>query len=209
MSDKNPKNKRFTCNETVATTPGGITFDPFVWIKYNRTAVFLSTSSVIFFLVVSYYYIAFLFAAVVLAYKSWVFWVYSAKQFTADSNAGLIISVKPPLAAVATNLANAGGDYPVLKIIEYKVKRRIRIGDRIGTIALYEQGDDEHAVYWRDFFPIPIEYATEDKQQIAAEIQRYPASQWDAIRRGVSQLDKPYKEGLYHIDQSESDWRYV
>ena len=49
MTAENPKKKRFTCNETVATTPGGITFDPFVWIKYNRTAVFLSASSVIFF----------------------------------------------------------------------------------------------------------------------------------------------------------------
>lgn len=209
MSNGNPKKKRFICNETVASTPGGIRFDPFVWIKYNRAAAYLSAGSVILFLIISYYYMAFLFAAVVFAYKTWIFWTYSAELFTADSNAGLIISVKPPLAAVATNLANAGGDYPVIKVIEYKVKRRVRIGDRIGTIGLYEQSDDENSVYWSDFFPIPIEYATEDRQQISAELQRYPGSQWEAIRRGVSQLDKPYKTGLYRMDQLDSDWNYV
>lgn len=201
-------NKKYTLdNNTTASNPGVIILNPLVWAKYNiKNVTLLFTSllvSVLLSVFISYYLLIFVIISVLI---NTYYWLRSKEHFTADSNGGIIVSTNPPLAAVSTNLAKYGDDYPAIKIIKYNVKKDIIIGDKIGTVAVYSEGEDDELDYWDDFFPIPIEYATNNKDSIELEIQSYPKEQWEAIRNGVNQITKPYQIGLYHVDKDCSDW---
>ncbi|MFD2095444.1 DUF3239 domain-containing protein [Corallincola platygyrae] len=198
-------------NDTFASTPGMISFKPGVWFKHDRKKIislvlFLLTSVLFGFFVTK---IAFLFVPVA-CYMNWYYWIAASEHFTADSNGGIVISKNPTLVAVSTNLAKFGGDYPVIKVIEYKPSKFVRVGDRIGTIAVYEAHEDDDGEsfinHWVDFEPIPIDYATDDRSEIRREIARYSDEQWEDIESGVSQLTKPYSPGLYRVHIADSDW---
>lgn len=201
-------------DETQASNPGKIKFDPWIWLKYDTKKIVLLTSTLLIslFLVIkfSYYFVViFLIALVVNFY----YWFSKKEHFYADSNGGIIISEEPPLAAVYTNLAKFGayGDhYPVIKVIKFEVNRAIQVGDKIATVAVYsalKSDEDETSDFWGDFFPLPVEYATNNTQEINNELRSYQKEHWEILTDGIKQLDKPYSLGLFRINIHSSDWQ--
>jgi len=202
------RQKRITIsNETIASNPGEINFNPFVWFKHKTTTILLLFSTIHLAIVltvsVSNY---FLILAIIAIAINALYWIRSKEHFTADSNAGLVISEQPKLVAVSTDLTKYGGHYPVIKIIEFKVKREIMIGERVGTVATYIGALNDETPYWLDFFPEPIEYATDNQIELQSALETYPEEQWQAIERGLSELVEPYQPGLYRVDIQGSDW---
>ena len=94
-------------------------------------------------------------------------------------------------------MANHEGDFWAVTIIKYKVKRQLEIGERVGTVSTCLSSDDEYLPYWAIFYPIPIEYATDNTAEIRNEIESYSDSQWEIIESALNKIDKPYKEDLY------------
>jgi hypothetical protein len=201
------KDKKVTLdNNTYASNPGNIDFNNLVWLRYYFKIpflIFLSLiASLLLMLMYSYYFSIMLLVTIVIHE---FYWIRQKEHFTADSNGGVIISTSPALAAVSTNLGKYGGDYPVIKIIEFKVKRPISVGEKIATVAIYSGVDDE-IEYWDDFYPLPVEYATKNQQDIKAALNSYPEKQWQTIKEGVAELKLPYKIGLYKVRKQNSDW---
>lgn len=121
-----------------------------------------------------------------------------------DSNGGVIISERPRLVAITTDLTKGIGSFPVVKIISYKKKGKI--GDRIATVALYTASTENNLPNWIDFNPIPLNYATNDVTEIERALQSYSEKQWSSLERRLSQLQKPYQEGLFKVDLESSNW---
>lgn len=198
--------KRTICSDTVASNPGNVNLKPMVWIKYN----FLATSMLFLSVVVSVgLTLGLSFICAILIWetvsRNRFYWLRKKEHFRyGDSNAGIIISTNPMLVAVTTDFTKGFGRYPVIKIIKYKGKGKI--GDRIGTVALYAGAEDESIPYWVDFVPIPIDYATDDIAEIQRAIDSYDPMQWQQIEDGLAQVPKPYTEGLYIIRDETSNW---
>ena len=191
-----------------ATNPGNVILKPMVWIKYN----FLTTSILFLSVIVSVgLTLGFSFICGVLAWRAIsetrLYWLSIKEHFRyGDSNAGIIISTNPMLVAVTTDFTKGIGEYPVIKIIKYKGKGKI--GDRIGTVALYCRAADDSVPHWCDFTPIPIDYATNNIAEIRRAIDSYAPTQWKQIEDRLAQVPKPYAEGLYIIHEETSNWDY-
>lgn len=195
-------------NSTVASNPGKIRFKPLVWLKYKwpTASLFLLALVIMALLAVFTDHVVFNVLAIVAVVVNVIYWIRCKEHFTADSNPGLVISIHPPLVAVWTDLTKGIGNFPVIKVIPYKVKRAIELDDHIGTVAVYSHGNGPH---WSDFNPIPIEYATEDRRDIDREVDNYEEWQWGVLQEGIAELARPYRPGLFRVHEAESDWNQV
>jgi len=199
------KKKLTIDNSTVASNPGQIRFKPLVWLKYKWPAASLFLLGLVALALLALLKGGVLLygLAIVAVLVNVIYWIRCKEHFTADSNPGLIISVNPPLAAVWTDLTKGLGNFPVVKVIPYKVKRDLEVHDRIGTVAVYSHGEGPH---WSDFNPVPIEYATDDRMDIDREVENYEEWQWKLLEEGIAELPRPYRPGLFRVQEAESDW---
>ncbi|QQQ28013.1 DUF3239 domain-containing protein [Chryseobacterium indoltheticum] len=193
-------------SNTVASNPGRVKVMPLVLMRHIHEPIFLLIAllaSIAFTIDVSLIWggIALLiFLAVNIFY-----WRRKKEHFAhGDSNGGIVISENPKLVAVTTNLSiGFGGNYPVVKIISYKGKKRLN--DRIGTVALY-QGSNNTTIHWEDFFPVPVEYVNNNKIELENVLQSYSEESWKVLQNRIQQINKPYREGLFKIYSEESNW---
>lgn len=193
-------------NDTYASTPGEVSFNPTVWIKHRplvpaTSALGLLTIFMIYGITSK---ISLIFLISLIGYAGYS-WIKIKEHYTADSNGGVVVSTNPTLVAVSTDMSKGNGYYPAIKIIRYTPKRPVRIGDKIGTVSVYED-NYEYKDYWSNFYPLPIDYATDNPVEIHNEIERYPQEQWDDIKYGLSKISKPYKPGYYRINDVHTDW---
>ena len=199
--------KRIVDENTVASNPGNVVFNPLVWMKYHTTLAFGVIFTVLLIAALMIFASIWLILPALFVFlpKAIYFLRYKKEHFQfGDSNGGIVISDNPKLVAVTTNLSKYGGSYPVVKIIEYKGKSNL--GERVGTVALYFGSEDESCPHWMGFDPIPIEYATQNKKGLEEAIQSYEKSQWIEIEERLKQVPTPYKKGLYRIEEKNSNW---
>ena len=207
MKEKDKEKKAFTLdNTTTASNPGDIKFEPLVWFLHRKftVSVFVALLTLTLWLSVKVSYFLLFFSALMI-YVNAYYWVRVKEHFTADSNPGMIISVSPPLYAVYTDLSKGNGYYPAVKVIPYRGRKAININDRLPTVALYFD-EDEDSPHWSDFNPLPVEYATSDKASIEGELSSYRATDWENLTAGLSLLPKALKVGLYPLKTADSDW---
>lgn len=201
------KNKTKTLsNNTIASNPGGVNFLPWIYLRYYPISGLSLAALLISSLFLLTYSLHFLVFPVLIFSANSFYWSQKKEQFKfGDSNPGRVIHTNPTLIAVATNLTKYGKNFPVIKVIKSPINN-LAIGDIIGTIAVYSAGKDESLPHWVDFDPIPIECATNNKEEIDAALRSYNIGQLEALDFGVSTLEKPYKKGLYKIHSANSDW---
>ena len=201
--------KNFTVdNDTFASNPGNANLNPFIWFIHNYQIVSILGASFIIslFLVfkISLWFIIILSLSLII---NIFYWLRKKEHFkSGDSNGGLVISINPKLVAITTDLTKGFGHYPVVKIIHYKTSKKIKIGDKIATVALYSSSTDDSLPHWIDFHPIPLSYATKNKSTHQSAINSYESTQWEDLEKRLTEIDKPYKIGLYKVDVKNSDW---
>jgi len=208
------KKKLTLDNNTTASNPGSINFKPMIWIKHDLETVIPFVVALVFFIILSFVYSYFWLVIVLFILAKGMYYFVSIKEhFTADSNLGVVVSKKPLLLAVYTDLTKGNGHYPVIKIIDYKGSKDVLFGEKIGTISTYSQSDEESFLYreggtpyWVNFYPFPVTYATDDQKEIQQTLSTYPEGQKELIMDCVKQLPKPYKKGLYRVNIQNSDW---
>jgi hypothetical protein len=116
-------------------------------------------------------------------------------------NPAIVVSHKPPLIAVSTDLSTGGSCYPVIKVLTHPLWRmaggRPPVGTRLATVALYEgSGQSGH---WDDFDPIAVNCATSEQKEVERVLAGIPSSEWDDLEQGLAQVPRPYQPGLYRI----------
>ena len=165
------KKKKFTLDNSISVSnPGVLNFKPMVWVQHDLETVSAFVAALLLFVVLGFTYSYKWFLVVLcMVLASIYYFVRASEHFSADSNLGVIISNKPLLLAVYTGLTKGYGSYRVIKIIEFKSKKRVRVGAEIGTVSTYSRDDkdsflysNEDVPYWFNFYPLPVTYATDD-----------------------------------------------
>ncbi len=209
--------KKYTLDQsTSASNPGKIKFKPSVWVWHDTKNVvtYAALFLVPLVLTILHSWLWGLLALSALALNIY-YWLHVSEHFSADSNLGVVISVDPPLVAVYTELQKYGNAYyPAIRVIDYKVSKPIKFGDEVATISVYQDDDDDSYMniehepdFWVGFRPLPVEYATDNAEEIQAELDSYPVGQRALIMALVEQLPKPYEQRLYKVNVENSSWK--
>jgi len=186
-------------NHTIASNPGNANLNPFVWFLYNYKLIALMTLGLLLFI-----YLAakislwFIITSIILFGINTFYWLRKKEHFhSGDSNGGILISINPNLVAVSTDLTKGFGDFPVIKIITYKTSKKLKLGDRIPTVALYSESTDDNVPHWIDFTPIPLSYATNDKNVIQEGIDSYSTDEWNDLETRLKEVPRPDKKKAF------------
>lgn len=203
MSDR----KKYTLdNSTEASNPGKIEFNHLVWFRHKTISVLILFSFIPIFAFLSFKFsYFFIIGLAIAALINLFYWVRAKEHFTADSNPGLIVSESPPLYAVYTDLTKGFGHYPVIKIQKYDAHKSVKIGDKIATVAVYSNGNGDDSPCWSDFFPLPVEYATDNQDSIRQEMESYSDQSWLNIDNALENIND-ISVGLFKITNKNSNW---
>jgi hypothetical protein len=125
-------------------------------------------------------------------------------SFKGDLNPGKVVSIKPLRLAVTADLSMDGREYKVLKIIPSNIKycngRRLKIGDRIPTAALYYY-PNEREKRWGDFDPKPVQCFTFSRFKVEYAKNRIGKQYWDELDEAIDSMPVEIQPpGLYKID---------
>lgn len=125
----------------------------------------------------------------------------------------IVISIKPLVIAVYTDLSKMGGGYPVLKvttIIDNKKSRIKKVGDIIPTIACYCASGNN--IHWLDFDPIPAYYASSNTEELQRVRETISEEDLEKLKRFCSEYlsdfdPEAFIDGdLIEIKNEDSNW---
>lgn len=202
MSDE--QNSWTLVDSTRASMPGNLKVNPFIWIRFYPIwpliwflSLFLSSALTYF------YHWLFLIPVIILTLINIFYWQRVTEHFLYGCvNPAVIISLNPVKFAVSTDLSKGTGEYPVIKIIEKNLSKvcgkKTKIGAVFPTIALYQKSD-ETLPYWDNFFPYPVDCATNNIEIIKNILHGFTEEDIAELKFGLTQIQKPYKCGLYFI----------
>lgn len=202
--------KNFTVdNDSWASNPGNTNLNPLIWFTHDFKNILGLTTllglSVFLTIKISGW---FSILGILLLAINIFYWLRKKEHFkNGDSNGGIIISTNPTLLAITTDLTKGFGEFPVIKIIPCSALKNAKIGDKIATVSLYTASVNEELPHWIDFNPIPLFYATNNKEILKKAIESYNDEQWKNIQNRLIEIKKPYKPGLYKSEIQTSDWK--
>jgi len=106
------------------------------------------------------------------------------------ANSGVIVSERPCLVAVFTDLTRDGETFwPVIKIIRQPLGRfghePVVLGGRVATAAFYVPPDDEQSTRWDGFSPICIDCATGNGAEGRRCLESIGQAEWEALEAGL------------------------
>lgn len=194
---------------TSASNPGGVLVNPITWARYHPTAVFLLVLGVYVFAMSSYLDTLWnLIPLSIMLVVNYFYWRSKSDHFKyGDSNVGLIVSSRPSLAAVTTNLTKGSDNYPIVQIIPYYPNKHDKVGDAIPTIATYLAAVDEEIPHWIGLRPIPVKYANGNKKVLENCMNSYEDEQLIQLKNRLKEIPTPYQIGIYLVEKEESDWK--
>ncbi|MDF1696697.1 MAG: hypothetical protein P1U56_12725 [Saprospiraceae bacterium] len=194
-------------SHTIPEYQGDMQLNIFRWIRFNFKHVMKSLS----FLIISgvlmikiHWVFAFVFIGSLL-YNIW-YWIHTFNRFKGgDVNLGKVISLRPTLVAVASDMRKYSGDYPILKIVETKLpKTDMELDKIIPTIALYN--DNPHGYpFWAEFHPVPVSQGIGDRNHIDQMLSNFSQSKIDTLNDYIEKT-KTYQTGIYKVDEETSNW---
>ncbi len=124
--------------------------------------------------------------------------------YCGDVNGGIVVSERPCLVAIYTDLTQGGLPCPVVKVIEQPLDRAFAypppIRTRVATAALYFGTIGGSA--WDDFDPITVNLGTSDAEVIRRALESIPQGNWDFLEQAIRLLPRPFAPGLYRVFQA-------
>lgn len=115
-------------------------------------------------------------------------------------NPGIVVTSKPPLIAVFTDLTTGKAPHHAIKILPQPLQWMKNgvppVGTRLATVALYE--GNLHKGYWDDFYPIVVDCVTGNQTDTQRVLQSIPDWEWEQLEAGLGYL-RTTKPGLYTI----------
>lgn len=198
-------------SSSAASNPGMVQVNYLHWfLNYPLWPIIWALSLVVFAVLTYMVHRGFGVPAFLLLLMNRFYWTRVREQFRYGCvNPGVVVSLRPLLIAVSTDLSKGVGEYPVVKIINKRLTsiagQRPQIGTRVATVALYSQGTDSAKPHWIDFDPRPVDCATTNIAQITRVLHSIPAEEWQQLERWLPQVPKPYTPGLYMIQQEHGD----
>lgn len=123
-------------------------------------------------------------------------------------NPAVVLSLNPPLIAVASDLTMGQGAYPVIKIISKSLPTANGLppqtGSRLATVATYQFPLDKSQAHWADFHPRPVDCASGDPAVLEKVMASLADNDWDELISWLKQIPQPWQCGLFHIQPVKS-----
>ncbi|WP_395736347.1 DUF3239 domain-containing protein [Prosthecobacter sp.] len=191
-------------NNTAASTPGKIRLNRLQWlICYPKWPLLWGAPLLAFLFLALYHGWGWWLLAVPLLIMNWLYWVRVREHFASgDVCPAMVISVKPLVLAVGTDLRTGFESHPAIKIIKVPAaslaKHQKVVGCRLATAALYSRGPTADAARWGDFDPRPVGAATTDRAVIAGAMDRIPDDLWQDFEQWYQQVPD-LKLGLHNL----------
>jgi hypothetical protein len=197
----------FYDSHTIPSFQGDMKLNIIQWIKYNFSKIIKSLLALIvgFLLMFKVHWLFALVFIGALLYNIW-YWLTTFNKFKGgDVNPGKVISIDPPLLAIATDMRKFGGDYPILKIITTKLPSEDKIvGKVIPTVALYN--DNPHGYpFWAEFHPVPVIHGISDKKRIAHIMSSFSKDSLNTLDNYLNMVGAK-EEGIYKVDEDNNSW---
>lgn len=190
-------------NRTRASNPGGLRVQYLVFLRSYPLFGLWCFGSLAASLALAPWNLTFLILAVLLGAVA-ALWLIRVREYFQHGcvNAAKVVSHRPDLIAVITDLTTGKGNTPVVKIVPHPLGRmsggRPPVGTRLATVALYSgNGQKGH---WDNFFPVAVNCATADRGAIQSLLRGIPARDWVELDEGLSQVSNPKAPGLYNVD---------
>jgi len=189
------------------TNPGRVRLNPIRWtvmypVKVLKLSVGLLISSV---LTIKIHW---LFSIIFFGFLLWNFWYWwnSFLRFkVGDVNPGKVIQLNPDRIAVATNMTKGFGNFPILKILDIKLRKEDRILNKIlPTIAGYTNNPFGYP-FWSEFNPVPMNHGIRDERLIEHYSKTYGNKEIKTLNEYISQVSSIEPE-TYKIDEETTDW---
>ena len=109
----------------------------------------------------------------------------------------VVVSQRPFLVAVATDLTLGHGSYPAVKVIRQPLGQMTggapAVGTRLATVSVYYAGDG--ATRWQDFEPVVINCVTTDEKEIREALDSIPDDEWQLLLAGIRRLGGRFRVG--------------
>ncbi len=182
-------------NDTVASTPGKTRVNRFHWARcYPKWPLIWGGSFLALLWLALIHGWGWWLPAIPLLMMNFLYWIRVREHFNSgDVCPAVVISIKPLVLAVGTDLTTGFEAHPAIKVIQVPSaslpKQHKVIGTRIATAALYSKGLAD-APRWNNFDPRPIGAATTDLAAIEDVARRIPANLWHDFDAWLKQVPK-------------------
>lgn len=117
------------------------------------------------------------------------------------ANPGVVLSRKPDLVAVYTDLRRGLKRYPAIKIVAAPLGRMTggapAPGTRLAAVSLYFRG--EAPDHWRDIHPLLVPLVTRDRGDIERVLDSIEPEHWEELERALDEIPSPHQPGLHHV----------
>jgi hypothetical protein len=192
-------------NSFRASNPGHVPVSAFRWSRHYPTWPLLWFSALAALVAMVCFVDSNLWlVTVLLLCGNWLYWRRVREHFwNGDAIPGIIVSMKPLLIAVATDLSKGSGEYPVVKIIKKSLTTVCGqipdVGSQLAAVAVYASRN-HRLPHWDDLDPRPIDCATGDVEVIDRVMTSLTENDWNRLHSGLRQVPQPYRCGLFHIE---------
>lgn len=198
-------------DDSYASLPGKLGLNPLQWLSYFPRQPIILFFGLAFSCFLMKFHWLFLIPSVLFARWNFYYWQRIKEHFAYGCiNASVIVSENPVMFAVATNLSKSSGyNYPVVKIVESHLRtvcgKKVKVGTRFPSVALYGRGSQDDLPHWIDFKPLPVDYATSSKRSIMGAMNRLSESDWSELDEWLKLVPMPLVPGLYHVDVQQKN----
>lgn len=149
-----------------------------------------------------------LFSIIFIGFLIWnfIYWWNSFLRFkVGDVSPGKVIQLSPDRIAVATNMTKGFGDFPVLRILNVKLRKEDRILNKIlPTIAGYTNNPFGYP-FWSEFNPVPMNHGIRNKKLIEHYSNTYGDEKIKILNEYIVKVASMNPE-TYKIDEETTDW---
>jgi hypothetical protein len=189
------------------TNPGRVRLNPFRWtIMYPVKVLKLLVGLLISFLLTIK--IHWIFSIMFIGFLLWnfIYWLNTFLRFkVGDVNPGKVIQLNPDRIAVATNMTKGFGNFPILKILDIKLRTEDRILNKIiPTIAGYTNNPYGYP-FWSEFNPVPMNHGIRNQELIQYYSNTYGENEIRILNEYIDKVNSRNSE-TYKIDEETTDW---
>jgi hypothetical protein len=189
------------------TNPGRVMLNPIRWtIMYPLKILKLSGGLIISFILTIKFHWLFLIICIGFLLWNFFYWRNSILRFkVGDVNPGKVIQLNPDRIAVATNMTKGFGNYPILKILNIKLRKEDRVLNKIlPTIAGYSNNPYGYP-FWSEFYPVPMNHGIWEKKTIEYYSNTYGDKEIKILNEYINKVVNTNPE-TYKIDEETTDW---
>ncbi len=189
------------------TNPGRVSLNLIRWTTMYPVKVLKVTGGLIlsFILMIKVHW---LFALLFIGFLLWnlFYWWNAIIRFKIGNvNPGKVIHLNPDRIAVATDMTKGFGHYPVLRILDVKLRREDRILNKIiPTIAGYANNPYGYP-FWSEFSPVPMNHGIRSKKLIERFSNTYGDEEIKTLNEYIDKVGSTEPE-TYKIDEDTTDW---